>query len=213
MASGGVASQLAGTALPRGGRYYAIRRGCRFKKIGVASRWAEVARNKVARCSSSGKISGCVSRESLPHLAAGSQIRRRFLLPRLHPRPPRPLRVLHRTQQLRIDPGSPQSPIYSATTVLAGRCARISFAGHTHAGAFVILSLLCQILTDGAVLPDPLLWFVRIGVPLSAILISAGFFFSVLAPTATQANGAVALIYAGAVILALAVVTLGIGLL
>jgi hypothetical protein len=85
--------------------------------------------------------------------------------------------------------------------------------GHAHAGAIVILSLVCQILADGAVLPDPLLWFVRIGVPLSAILISAGFFFSMLPPTATQASGAVALIYAGAVILAVGVITLGIGLL
>ena len=86
-------------------------------------------------------------------------------------------------------------------------------AGHAHAGVIVILSLVCQILADGAVLPDPLLWFVRIAVPLSAILISSGFFFSVLPPTATQASGAVALIYAGAVILALAVITLGVGLL
>jgi hypothetical protein len=86
-------------------------------------------------------------------------------------------------------------------------------AGHAHAGVIVILSLICQILADGAVLPDLLLWFVRIGVPLSAILISSGFFFSVLPPTATQASRAVALIYAGAVILALAVITLGVGLL
>jgi hypothetical protein len=86
-------------------------------------------------------------------------------------------------------------------------------AGHAHAGVIVILSLVCQILADGAVLPDPLLWFVRIGVPLSAILISSGFFFSMLPPTATQASEAVALIYAGAVILALAVITLGVGLL
>ena len=77
-------------------------------------------------------------------------------------------------------------------------------AGHAHAGVIVILSLVCQILADAAVLPTPLLWFVRIGVPLSAILISAGFFFSVLPPTATQASGAVSLIYAGALILAVA---------
>ncbi len=86
-------------------------------------------------------------------------------------------------------------------------------AGHAHAGVIVILSLVCQMLADAAVLPNPLLWAVRIGIPLSAILISSGFFFSVLPPTASQAGGAVALIYAGAVILALAVVTLGIGLL
>jgi hypothetical protein len=60
-------------------------------------------------------------------------------------------------------------------------------AGHAHAGVIVILSLVCQMLADAAVLPTPLLWFVRIGVPLSAIIISAGFFFSVLPPTATEA--------------------------
>ena len=86
-------------------------------------------------------------------------------------------------------------------------------AGHAHAGVIVILSLICQMLADAAVLPSPLLWFVRVGVPLSAILISAGFFFSVLPPTAPQASGAVSFIYVGAVILACAVVSLGIGLL
>lgn len=50
-------------------------------------------------------------------------------------------------------------------------------AGHAHAGVIVILSLMCQMLADAAVLAVPLSWFVRIGVPLSAILISAGFFF------------------------------------
>jgi len=86
-------------------------------------------------------------------------------------------------------------------------------AGHAHAGVIVILSLICQMLADAAVLPIPMLGFVRIGVPLSAILISAGFFFSVLPPTAAQASGAVSLIYAGALILAIGVVILGIGLL
>ena len=85
-------------------------------------------------------------------------------------------------------------------------------AGHAHAGVIVILSLVCQVLADAAVLPAPLMWFVRIGVPLSAILISAGFFVSMLPPTATQPNGAVSLIYVGAVILAASVLTLAIGL-
>ena len=85
-------------------------------------------------------------------------------------------------------------------------------AGHAHAGVIVILSLVCQILADAAVLPAPLVWFVRIGVPLSAILISAGFFFSMLPPRATEPSGAVSLIYVGAVILAISVITLGIGL-
>jgi hypothetical protein len=46
-----------------------------------------------------------------------------------------------------------------------------------------------------------------------AILISSGFFFSVLPPTATQPSGAVALICVGALILAFSVVTLGVALL
>jgi ketosteroid isomerase-like protein len=85
-------------------------------------------------------------------------------------------------------------------------------AGHAHAGVIVILSLVCQILADSALLPAPLVWFVRIGVPLSAIFISAGFFFSMLPPTATQPTGAVSLIYVGAVILAASVITLAVGL-
>jgi len=92
-------------------------------------------------------------------------------------------------------------------------CQNFFRVGHAHAGVIVILSLVFQILADGTVLPSPLLWALRIGVPLAAILISSGFFFSVLPPTATEAGGAVSLIYAGAVILALAVVTLGVGLL
>jgi len=86
-------------------------------------------------------------------------------------------------------------------------------AGHAHAGVIVILSLVCQILADSAVLPFSLVWLVRLGVPLAAILISAGFFFSMLPPAATQAGGAVRLIYIGAVVLAASVITLGIGLL
>src|SRR2546427_2695094 len=85
-------------------------------------------------------------------------------------------------------------------------------AGHAHAGVIVILSLVCQLLADAAVLPYSLLWLIRIGVPLAAILISAGFFLSVLSPAATQPSGAVSLIYAGALVLAVGVVALGIGL-
>jgi hypothetical protein len=76
-----------------------------------------------------------------------------------------------------------------------------------HAGVMVILSLLGQGLADGAALPPSLLWLVGIAVPLAAILISSGF-FSVLEPGATQVNGAVSLIYAGTLVLAVGVVTL-----
>jgi len=85
-------------------------------------------------------------------------------------------------------------------------------AGHAHAGVFIILSLVCQLLADAALLPTPLLWGARIAVPLAAILIPAGFFFSMASPAATQPNGAVGLIYAGAVSLAAGVLLLGVGL-
>jgi Ni,Fe-hydrogenase I cytochrome b subunit len=86
-------------------------------------------------------------------------------------------------------------------------------AGHAHAGVIVLLSLICQMLADSATLPVSFLWFIRVGVPLAAVLISAGFFFSMLPATATQPNAAVSLIYLGAVVLAVAVASLGIGLL
>ena len=86
-------------------------------------------------------------------------------------------------------------------------------AGHAHAGVFVILSLVCQILADNATLPPWLLWIARTGVPFAAILIPAGFFLSVTSPTASRPNGLLALIYVGIAFLAASVLTLGIGLL
>jgi hypothetical protein len=85
-------------------------------------------------------------------------------------------------------------------------------AGHAHAGVIVILSLICQVLADSAMLPGAVVWMVRIGVPLAAILMPLGFFLSMPSPTATQPNGAVSLIYVGAIVLAASVVTLGVGL-
>jgi len=86
-------------------------------------------------------------------------------------------------------------------------------AGHAHAGVFVILSLVCQVLADSATLPELWLWVARVAVPLAAILLPAGFFLSIAPPTATQPNGFVSLIYAGAVSLAAGVLSLGVGLL
>lgn len=85
-------------------------------------------------------------------------------------------------------------------------------AGHAHAGVIVILSLVCQVLADAANLPSPLLWLARIGVPAAAILIPAGFFFSMPSPDAVAPNGFISLIYLGAAVLAVSVLTLGIGL-
>ena len=86
-------------------------------------------------------------------------------------------------------------------------------AGHAHAGVIVILSLLVQIFADTAALPESIKWMIRIGAPASAILISAGFFFSVLTPEARTPGRAVYLIYMGALILGVSVIVLGVGLL
>ncbi len=86
-------------------------------------------------------------------------------------------------------------------------------AGHAHAGVIVILSLICQVLVDSIILPAPLAWVVRIGVPSAAILIPAGFFLSVISPRAERPNRAIQLVYVGAVVLAIAVLILGVGLL
>jgi hypothetical protein len=85
-------------------------------------------------------------------------------------------------------------------------------AGHAHAGVIVILSLICQLLVDSIVLPDALAWFVRIGVPATAIVMPLGFFLSVTSPRAERPNGAIGLVYVGAVVLAASVLILGVGL-
>jgi hypothetical protein len=86
-------------------------------------------------------------------------------------------------------------------------------AGHAHAGVLVILSLICQLLADEAALPMVLTWFVRAGVPVAALLISGGFFFSATGSGTTKPNALISLLYFGIFVLAASLVVLGIGLL
>jgi len=85
-------------------------------------------------------------------------------------------------------------------------------AGHAHAGVFLILSLVALRYVDEARLTEGWKRLVRSGIPATAILIPAAFFLSVLTPAATQPNAFINLAYVGAILLALSVVTLGIGL-
>src|SRR5260370_1749112 len=64
-------------------------------------------------------------------------------------------------------------------------------AGHAHAGVIVILSLVCQVVADAALLPASLLWTARIDIPFAAILIPPGCFFSIVSPPATQPSSVV----------------------
>jgi hypothetical protein len=79
-------------------------------------------------------------------------------------------------------------------------------AGHAHAGVWVVLSLVIQVLLDAATLPTRLTWLARISAPVAAVGISGGFFGLALLPAFQW------LLYFGAVSLAVAVVLTGIGL-
>lgn len=85
-------------------------------------------------------------------------------------------------------------------------------AGHAHAGVIVILSLIAQILVDYAGLPKGLEWVVRIGFPLSAILISGGFFGAAAGKDVTKPTKLIWLLYIGAILLLIPLLIMGIGL-
>jgi uncharacterized membrane protein len=85
-------------------------------------------------------------------------------------------------------------------------------AGHAHAGVYLVLSLVMLRYVDEAALSPFWKWFARSGVPIAAILIPAAFFLSVVSPTSTHPNGLINLAYVGALFLAAAVLTLGVGL-
>src|SRR5215475_4062634 len=85
-------------------------------------------------------------------------------------------------------------------------------AGHAHAGVYLVLSLVMLRYVDEAALSPFWKWVARTGAPIAAILIPAAFFLSVVSPTATKPNGLMTLAYVGAVVLAGAVLTLGVGL-
>ena len=86
-------------------------------------------------------------------------------------------------------------------------------AGHAHAGVILMFSLICQVLVDSISISGVLAWSVRIGVPATAILMPLGFFLSVGPPDSRRPSGAIRLVYLGAVVLAISVLILGIGLL
>lgn len=85
-------------------------------------------------------------------------------------------------------------------------------AGHAHAGALVILGLVCLLLTEATGLAGPWRWLAATGVLVAAILLPAGFFLSAVGPGRETPNRAVVLLPVGAVVLAAGVVTLAVGL-
>jgi hypothetical protein len=86
-------------------------------------------------------------------------------------------------------------------------------AGHAHAGVLVILALVCVLYADAAGQGGLWGWLSRSGVAFAAILMPSGFFFSSMGSGRDTPSRLVWLVYAGAVLLAAGVLSLGVGLL
>ncbi|GAA3201139.1 hypothetical protein ACFPIJ_49830 [Dactylosporangium cerinum] len=86
-------------------------------------------------------------------------------------------------------------------------------AGHAHAGVLVTLGLVGILYADLAGIDGVLGWIARGGVLAAAILMSGGFFASSAGKGRTKPNGAMVMIWIGAVSLAAGVVSLGVGVL
>jgi len=80
-------------------------------------------------------------------------------------------------------------------------------AGHAHAGVWLILSLVIQVLLDAARLPAATKWFARIAAPAGTLALSGGFF-----GLAFKAEFRF-LLYFGALAMFCALVLTGVGLL
>ncbi len=110
---------------------------------------------------------------------------------------------------VRCSTSSPAASPATSTTP----CARTSWrAGHAHPGVWLVLGLVGMLYVDQTPLSDGLKSLVRVTLLLAPILVSLGFFLSVLSPKAERPNGLINLIYLAALLLAVGVVTLGIGL-
>ena len=86
-------------------------------------------------------------------------------------------------------------------------------AGHAHAGVLVTLALVCLVLADAIRLAGPWAFLARNAVPAAAILMPAGFFLSAAGRGVEKPNRLILLLYLGAALLALGVISLGVGLL
>ena len=76
-------------------------------------------------------------------------------------------------------------------------------AGHAHAGVFLVLGLITQVLVDATTLSGLTEWVARSFVPAAALLLPGGFFLSVTSRGATKPNRLVLLVPLGAVVLAI----------
>lgn len=85
-------------------------------------------------------------------------------------------------------------------------------AGHAHAGVLVILAIIAQLLIDVAAYNTSTTGLLRAGFFLAPILVSVGFFLGAPGGDSTKPGRLIALVYIGAVVLAVSALALGIGL-
>jgi hypothetical protein len=86
-------------------------------------------------------------------------------------------------------------------------------AGHAHAGVLLILSLVGLLFADATDATGTLGAIASLGIPVAALLMPAGFFFSSIGAERTSPNRAVALVYLGGLSLAVGLTALGVALL
>lgn len=86
-------------------------------------------------------------------------------------------------------------------------------AGHAHAAVLLVLALAKQPYVDASGLTGPAGAVARSGVPAAALLMSAGFFLSVVGRDVERPNRLIALTWLGAASLVAGLLTLGVGLL
>ena len=84
-------------------------------------------------------------------------------------------------------------------------------AGHAHAAVLLILGLVILILVENNDVAEPLATL-STGVLWAAILMPAGFFLSVLGPNPRRPNRLIILLWVGAAVLAVGLISAGIGL-
>jgi len=79
-------------------------------------------------------------------------------------------------------------------------------AGHAHAGVLTLLALFLQIALDSAAIAPALVWPTRVAAVAAPLLVSGGFF------AIAHVRALRAVLYAGAIVVAAATLTVGIGL-
>ena len=77
----------------------------------------------------------------------------------------------------------------------------------------MLFALVALLWVDQTDLGEPLKWVVRLAFAVAPILMPLRFFLSVTRPDTEQSNAVITLVYAGGLALAIAALTLGIGLL